>query len=335
MTEEIMDREPIEIISDDEEPEIIRMEPQNPMEILTEPTQFSTSFFLMSGDEGSFIIRKEPEVELMNGASLQLDQQLLEDHSKEPETLSDEDASDEQTESDCLKPPALVFKCEFCGKSYTEIIILERHKVMMHKPEEMPRKRRCQVCKLSFYELMKHRKKCHPVTSDNEQQFSCLIKGCRKFFDSKDSLGVHMTDHLKNGVKNEDKLEPTEIKPEPEESQVIETLNCYIKKEPELEITDDVRQQRKLKKIRKKNLVISTESDFQMLNCTECGRVFGNKTMLQRHFAVYHEKAVDHQCPKCPKTFELQFDLDRHCKKEHGHGEAAEPEIKPADEKIV
>lgn len=139
-------------------------------------------------------------------------------------------------------------------------------------------------------------------------------------------------------IKPEPEEHPVTIKPEPEELPVTiksepealpvtsfvppeDVPNCDVKNEPEIEIIDDIRLQREsvassISADWKKSLPGSSE-EFQMPTCTECGRVFISKTMLDRHFALFHEKPVDHQCPKCPKTFELKFDLDRHCQESH------------------
>lgn len=209
--------------------------------------------------------------------------------------------------TDAIK--VLPFKCNNCSKQFRHRATLELHlrRVHAHKPKQssaviMNNPVQCSECKHTFKRLTdlrahtwkSHKKKMAVITPLQIKllEFSC--KYCGKWFGRLAALKLHQKNlHAQ--------------RPKRKCATTMDNTDQFSESKLTLRRLSDLR------------------SPLREFKCNNCGKQFGSRAVLKRHFRKAHMTKQEHtvtadnpvECTECSRSFSRFSDLRRHAKKYH------------------
>ena len=191
-------------------------------------------------------------------------------------------------------------QCDFCGKWFDEIDMLDSHVLEFHEADAVEKNMSyvanlnkkshlsCGICKKTFeneQDLQSHKNDFHKT----EKLFHC--NDCKKCFKFEKSLDIHMNRHLKN-----------ESKSPPLRKSLYECELCKkcFDKEPEIEFH--------IKDFHRIDSYLLNEESY--FSCEKCEKTFALQKDLNHHL---NENCLSlYDCSRCQSYFANQEDLNKH-----------------------
>ena len=199
------------------------------------------------------------------------------------------------------------FKCEICGRMFSENYLLSGHKKRVHKIF-ICKFKRCE-CTFDTEEDLQLHKQIHGFTLDQDENkiYKCTL--CEKTFRSYTGRKLHYN------VAHEKTINKCDICNK--EFSNRNGLKIHIKFVHEgVKFTCEIcgKECTDLKR----HIKDMHEESIRDHKCTECEKTFKHKRHLQKHILVIHEGIKPHQCDQCGKAFSGSSGLKTHIINNHG-----------------